>query len=402
MASSLSTSSDSPPGDVLPPGCRLLKWGGMDLPVNLNECLEPWRDPSQYISALLVLAGTRTSEQEGISAAGVTPNSRRYTAIADAELLLTGSNDLRRWSLPPLPAGVTPALISQVACNLIDLYPIILVTGLEIEIMPSFPHLRVEAIDLGPAACLGSGRAMSLERVEHLRCQGLHLVRHLRGPLLLTECVPGGTSTALAVLSGLGLSVENFVSGSARHPPQQLKRRLVERGLASAKLARPIAADRLLAAVGDPFQALALGLLQGAWAHQRPVMLGGGSQMAAILALALYTRPAVLANSIAQTLLVTTPWLAEEGGMEQLLQQIAQRFCVIPTGLSSGLRFHHSDQALLRDYERGFIKEGVGAGAFTLLAQLRGYSRQQLLQECENAVRQLKGAAASAPTSSTI
>ena len=113
-------------------------------------------------------------------------------------------------------------------------------------------------------------------------------------------------------------------------------------------------------------------------------------------------RTMVLIMLIAQTLLVTTPWLAEEGGMEQLLQQIAQRFCVIPTGLSSGLRFHHSDQALLRDYERGFIKEGVGAGAFTLLAQLRGYSRQQLLQECENAVRQLKGAAASTPTSSTI
>ena len=42
----------------------------MDLPVNLNECLEPWRDPSQHISSLLVLAGTHTSEQEGISAAG--------------------------------------------------------------------------------------------------------------------------------------------------------------------------------------------------------------------------------------------------------------------------------------------------------------------------------------------
>ncbi|GCE64392.1 TIGR00303 family protein [cyanobiont of Ornithocercus magnificus] len=373
---------------ALPPGCRLLAGGRFNSSDDLREYLAPWHDPSQHVSVLLVLAGTRTAEQEGISAAGATPDSRRYTAVADAELLLTEPGKPRCFTLPPLAAGVTPALISQVACSLIDLRPIILVAGLEIT--PTFPHLQVEASNLGPAACLSSGQAMSLERVKRLCRQGQYLVRHLQGPLLLTECVPGGTTTALAVLSGLGLYVKDLVSGSARYPPRQLKCRLVERGLAAADLAEPITADKLLAAVGDPFQALALGLLQGAWARGKPVMLGGGSQMVAVLALALSTHSSDLPDPLAQTLLVTTPWLAEEGKMEQLLYRLAQHFHVMPTGLSSGLRFHNSKQAALRDYENGFVKEGVGAGALTFLAQLRGHSRQQILKCCDNAAQQLR------------
>ena len=38
----------------------------------------------------LILAGSQTAEIEGISAAGSTAVSRRYTAVADAELLLRG------------------------------------------------------------------------------------------------------------------------------------------------------------------------------------------------------------------------------------------------------------------------------------------------------------------------
>jgi len=39
---------------------------------------------------LLLLAGTETAAVPGISAAGATPDSRRLTAAADAELLLLG------------------------------------------------------------------------------------------------------------------------------------------------------------------------------------------------------------------------------------------------------------------------------------------------------------------------
>ena len=49
-----------------------------------------------------------------ISAAGATPEARRRTAAADAELLLLGPEQPLPHALPPLPAGVSPALIAWV------------------------------------------------------------------------------------------------------------------------------------------------------------------------------------------------------------------------------------------------------------------------------------------------
>jgi len=58
-------------------------------------------------------------------------------------------------------------------------------------------------------------------------------------------------------------------------------------------------------------------------------------------------------------------------------------------GVASGVRFHDSSSQLLRDYERGYVKEGVGAGALLLLAQLQGQPPQALVEACERAVERL-------------
>ena len=102
-----------------------------------------------------MLAGSRTAEIEGISAAGATCESRRYTAVADAELLLNGPLTPKYWPLPPLPAGISPALISYVAARLIGVHPLVLAVGL-LE-APPFPHLRIELPSLGPASCISTG-----------------------------------------------------------------------------------------------------------------------------------------------------------------------------------------------------------------------------------------------------
>ena len=58
-----------------------------------------------------VLGFTETGLIPNISAAGATPEDRKYTAIADAEFLATGSNI--NFPLPPLVAGASPVLISR-------------------------------------------------------------------------------------------------------------------------------------------------------------------------------------------------------------------------------------------------------------------------------------------------
>jgi NaMN:DMB phosphoribosyltransferase len=73
--------------------------------------VKEWRECVDDIVFILILAGSQTAEVQGISSAGATPESRRYTAVADAELLLRGPLGQKKWPLPPLLAGVSPVLL---------------------------------------------------------------------------------------------------------------------------------------------------------------------------------------------------------------------------------------------------------------------------------------------------
>ncbi len=344
-----------------------------------------------------MLAGSLTAEVDGISAAGSTAAARRYTAIADAELLLNGPFRSRAFPLPPLPAGVSPALISYVAARFMGVSPLVLAVGL--HQMPPFPHLCLEPPINGPAACLSSGHAMSLERVESLWQKGFSMGLKLRKPLLLAECVPGGTTTAQAVLTGLGISVASLISGSLLIPPVAIKTELVANGLRASHLGLNPSPKKLLAAVGDPFQPVAVGLVLGARRAGQQVLLGGGCQMLAVLALALKELNASLRSDFVEGIVLgTTAWLTDEeitqdssrSSLVRLLDTVGDHFDVGLVGMSSGLRFDGSSFEALRDYEKGYVKEGVGAGAFALLAQLQGASCKELVHDCEVFLEQLQ------------
>ena len=77
----------------------------------LGSCAAHWRQTT----VLLLLAGTDTA---------AVPESRRWTAAADAELLLLGPAAERRHALPPLPAGVSPALIAHEVVSALGLDPL--------------------------------------------------------------------------------------------------------------------------------------------------------------------------------------------------------------------------------------------------------------------------------------
>ena len=246
-------------GRPWPEGCRRV--GQRADAADLMAAMAPWVDQDVVPDLLLLLAATRTAEQEGISAAGATAAARRTTALADAELLLKGPLVAPSWPLPTLPAGVSPALLSHVVAARLGLQPQVAAMGLMRQ--PDFDHLRLESPDRGPADCLSSGAAMPLDRVNHLWQQGEQLGAGLQRPLVLAECVPGGTTTAQAVLTALGFEVGDLISGSALQPPQRLKSTLVAQGLQKAGLIEGCRAEAVLAAVGDPFQVVATGLLVG-------------------------------------------------------------------------------------------------------------------------------------------
>ncbi len=357
---------------------------------NIDEKVKLWQENIMNFAFFLILAGSQTAEIEGISSAGSTPVARRYTAIADTELLLRGPTHPKRWPLPSLSAGVTPALISYVASRFLKIRPTVISAGLIQS--PSFRHICFESKEIGPSRCLSSGKAMDISRVKLLLDGGFKIGKKLRKSLLITECVPGGTTTAFAVLSGLGINVNGLISGSHRNPPSELKTKLVNQGLKAAKLKRNPSSIDLMAAVGDPFQPIAVGMLMGARESGQDVLLGGGCQMLAVLSLALNEiEPECRSKFVEKVLIGTTSWLVEESlfsskkrySFIHLMNHVSKHFKVNILGLASGYRFNDCNQKVLRDYELGYVKEGVGAGALSLLAQIKGLTQKEMIEKCD-------------------
>ena len=160
----------------------------------------------------LVIAGTETSQIQGISAAGINPKARKKTALADAEFLLLGPSKDHKYKLPFLNDGVTPALISYVCSRLINASPIVVPIGIKEK--PYFSHLNVENYLVGPAKCLTTGNSMNKKRVLNLYRKGLEIGKSTKKPIFIAESVPGGTTTAQAVMEAFGLNVNNLIGSS--------------------------------------------------------------------------------------------------------------------------------------------------------------------------------------------
>tara|TARA_B100000161_G_scaffold141586_1_gene100500 strand:- start:477 stop:1634 length:1158 start_codon:yes stop_codon:yes gene_type:complete len=338
----------------------------------------------------LVIAGTNTSQIQGISAAGINSKSRRITALADAEFLLKGASKDHIYKLPFLNAGVTPALISHVCTKLINVHPVIIPLGIGVK--PYFNHLVVEDSDLGPSNCVTTGKSMSKERVLNLYERGLAIGKSSKQPILISESVPGGTTTAQAVMEAFGLRVSNLIGSSLYKAPRELRRSVVQRGLMNANLKTDFDSFDVVASVGDPFQAFSMGLLLGARIVNQPVILSGGSQMVAVILLVLELLGKKNKDDFIEDIFVaTTGWLIKDNSLNELLNLINEKYDVSLLGLASPLNFKSSKFKELKDYELGHVKEGVGAGGISILAFLKGFKNNEIVSLCQQNLEKMKG-----------
>jgi uncharacterized protein (TIGR00303 family) len=323
-----------------------------------------------------VLGFTETGLIPNISAAGATPEDRKYTAIADAEFLATGSNI--NFPLPPLVAGASPVLISRAVVAAQELPLFIFDAGLAIA-----PTIQAIPLSGLPAKCLSTGKALPIETVLQLFVQGLVWGEKLAQSgayVILSECVVGGTTTALAVLTALGIAAKDKVNSSHSTCNHAQKWEIVQAGL--QHLEQPATPFEIVAAVGDPMQIAVAGMAIAASRHVG-VLLAGGTQMLAVYALA-------RAISVHQNLtwnphaiiVGTTRWVAEDPtGKTVDLALAVQDVPLLATQLS----FAKSKFPQLRAYEQGFVKEGVGAGAAAISAHLyQNWTQEKLLSAIES------------------
>jgi NaMN:DMB phosphoribosyltransferase len=107
--------------------------------------------------------------------------------------------------------------------------------------------------------------------------------------------------------------------------------------------------------------------------------MAGGTQMSAILAIVSALNPDVLCNIA----IGTTRWVLNDSSSD--LKGIATQIYDMPI-LAAELDFSSSQYSGLRAYEKGVVKEGVGAGgaAIAAMAKVGGaITKDMLLAEIE-------------------
>lgn len=307
----------------------------------------------------LVVGTTETATIDGISAAGADPAAMRYTPAADAELLYYG-RPTRSPAVPVSPTGCpTPALVTRAVRELVGFDPLVVESGLaEPTGAPTLSVGLTPGRDVREPEAVPDASAV----VEHAREVGRSLPD---AELVVGESVPGGTTTALGVLSALG--VADSVSSSLPENPLSLKRRVVEESLAASGVragglaGRPVEA---LTATGDPVLAAVFGLTEGALASDTTVTLAGGTQLLAVAALLRH------AGYEGDLPVATTPFVAgdDSAATRETAAALDVDLVVTDPGFAS------SDHVAAERFLHGEAKEGAGMGGALALADREGVS----------------------------
>lgn len=313
-----------------------------------------------------VLANTLLSAVPGISGAGPGPEKTLLTPNLDAELITDGKITSTAGN-PNTPTGCpTPATITRAMMVLTGLKPLFINAGLRHT--PTVPCLDVYG---EPGRDPRNGDA--LPSAARLFSQGERVGALLSAQsdlLVLGECVPGGTTTALCLLRALGY--EASVSSSFVNNPLPIKEEVCRIALARAEAAGRTTPFDLVRALGDPMMPVAAGISRG---YTGSLVLAGGTQMLAV---------AALIKALGQDLprVVTTVYVRDDptAGVPALARRIGVDVTYVDPG------FGTIGHAGLARYCAGEVKEGTGAGGAMFLANLLGHSPSAIRKAILSAV----------------
>ena len=302
-----------------------------------------------------VISYTETSEIPGITFAGADKDSIKFTPPADAEYLYYG-NCKTIDKIPMTPDGKpTPALLTKVALESSSIPHIVINAGSKVE--PQLPFIQT---GLSPGKNISVNPAMSDSQISQAVDYGRIVGRTLASMtdcLIIGESIPGGTTTALAVMLGLGYKAR--VSSSIPNNPVILKNQIASMALEGIDSDNPYS---IVAKVGDPMIPFVTGMLSAA-SEINPVMLAGGTQMAAVLAFA-----SKIGFNEKNTAIGTTCYISDDtsANFKNLVSEIAD----IPA-IAVNPRLENSKFPGLRAFSEGFAKEGVGAGGSIIASMLK-------------------------------
>ena len=178
-----------------------------------------------------------------------------------------------------------------------------------------------------------------------------------------------GAIKEISVSRGYDVRDHAHVSSSMPKNPQSLKNGVVEKALKRSDSKEPY---DVIANVGDPMIPFVAGMLSTA-SEITNVILAGGTQMAAVLAIAKST--GYDENRVA---IGTTSYIIDD--KDANLLDMVKSISDIPV-LSINPKLKNSKFDGLRAYSKGFVKEGVGAGGSMIASILKtGIDSKKLLE----------------------
>jgi len=315
----------------------------------------------------LVLGNTLLSTVPGISGAGPSAEKTLLTPNLDAELVAYG--EITSLPIKPnTPTGCpTPASITRSMMDLTGLVPLFINAGL------AHP-CTVPCMDVYGSPGRDSRFEDAVPDAVALYRRG-EMIGSFLGRysdlLVLGECVPGGTTTALCVLRAFGYTAR--VSSSFAKNPVTLKEAVARDVLAKIEASSNRAPLDILRMAGDPMMPVAAGI---AAAYEGTLFLGGGTQMLAVAA----TLKA-MGKSIPP--LATTVYVRDDpsANFAELAGEIGTTAYYIDPN------FANLGHVGLARYCIGEVKEGMGAGGAMLLAYLSGFSPDEITAKVFEFVR---------------
>ena len=331
--------------------------------------------PKGNADFLLAASVTKTCEIEGITQAGI-PGKIAYTPTLDAEFITTQ----KLFSMPEIaetPSGVpTPALITRAIENL-NSFSTIEILDLGLEVKPE--QTQLHDFNMTPSESITTGAKIDAKEVFQ-KGMKFGTEYELKGSyLILGESTPSGTTTAMASALALGYDCADDFSSSFLNSPDSIKSETINATL--SLINDEMSRFEKLSIVSDNMLLFCAGFLLEA-SRRFHVVLAGGTQMAACLLIADALREDVLMRAKHDNIsLATSQWVARDENSD--IAHLLSLLSYTPHALYTTFSFENAEIPVLKKYDEGEAKEGVGAGASLAYGAVNGLSNEAVLNEIE-------------------
>ncbi len=330
---------------------------------------------------MLALSHTKTANIKGITQAGL-PGLMHLTPTLDAEFVKLGRlKSLKK--LPKTAKGIpTPALITR-AVHLLTPYGHIKALDLGLKTPPKLKRKHLHHFGIMPSRNIAKDAKIDARKLFEKGYRFAENYQLKDDYLILAESVPSGTTTATATALALGYEAAGLFSSSFKDVPNDIRQNTITKAL--QKVENKTDLFDILGSVSDNMLIFNAGFILGV-NGRFPVILAGGTQMAAVLLIAnriiTYMGTAFVTSNLA---LCTTKWVAKDkhSNIKALLQMLDFPINAYYTDFD----FSSAHTPTLKRYDKGEAKEGVGAGAAIMYGYLNGLCKEEISRQVEGFIQ---------------